>query len=161
GSSDPDGDLDHVSWYQGITYLGTGFTLSYTFTPGVYTVTAVAVDRAGKTSSATTTVRGFEGPQRMWQNPTSGVRASGVMSGRTAVSESAAPLTQQCGNVSPDYCSQNWTVVDTKANTVLWWNKQTGHLRTWEFDDNGNVTVDNDLTNPAGAYMTCGTTDRC
>lgn len=166
GSSDLDGNLDHVDWYEGSTHLGRGFTLNYTFPLGVHTVTAVARDTTAKWNAATTTVSVLEGPvyggpQLMWQNPTSGVLGPWVLNGTTVVSQSAAPLTQQCGNVSPDYCSQNWTVVDAKANTVLWWNKQTGHLRTWEFDTNGNVTVDNDLTNTAGGYMTCGNADGC
>jgi hypothetical protein len=58
-----------------------------------------------------------------------------------------------CG--SSDGCSTQWQVIDTVANSILWWNKSTGHLRTWYFDPSGNVTV---AADPA---QTCGQQDGC
>jgi FG-GAP repeat len=55
-SSDPDGNLSHIDWYEGSTYLGTGTQLYHVFSLGVHTVTAYVWDTTDKWSSATTTV---------------------------------------------------------------------------------------------------------
>jgi hypothetical protein len=55
-SSDPDGNLGHLDWYEGATYLGSGLALEYTFPLGQHTVTAVAWDTTAKWNAATTTV---------------------------------------------------------------------------------------------------------
>jgi hypothetical protein len=55
-SSDLDGNLLGINWYEGTTYLGTGRTLSHSFTVGRHTVTAVAWDTTDKFTSANTTV---------------------------------------------------------------------------------------------------------
>ncbi len=55
-SSDPDGNLQTVAWYEGDTSLGTGLTLSTEFGVGTHTVTGKAIDTTGKFDSADTTV---------------------------------------------------------------------------------------------------------
>jgi hypothetical protein len=56
GSSDLDGDLVEIAWFEGSAYLGSGTTVSATFGVGAHTVRAVAFDAAGKSNSADTTV---------------------------------------------------------------------------------------------------------
>ncbi|APR88423.1 hypothetical protein A7982_13772 [Minicystis rosea] len=56
GSSDLDGDLVEIAWFEGGTYLGSGTTVGATFGVGRHTVTAVAIDAADKSNSADTTV---------------------------------------------------------------------------------------------------------
>lgn len=56
GSSDLDGDLVEIAWFEGSTYLGSGTTLGVYFGVGAHTVTAVAIDATDKWNSADTTV---------------------------------------------------------------------------------------------------------
>jgi hypothetical protein len=56
GSRDPDGNLSHIDWYEGATYLGRGTQLAHLFGRGTHTVTAKAWDATAKNNSATTTV---------------------------------------------------------------------------------------------------------
>jgi hypothetical protein len=104
----------------------------------------------GQTASAIT-----GGPHLMWWAPTLGPLSTWQLNG-TTVGSTSAILSLQCGTnpSDSDFCGMNWTVVDVKLNTVLWWNKTTGTLRTWEFDSSGNVTW-SDLN------KTCGTADGC
>ncbi len=55
-STDLDGNLQHVDWYSGRTYLGRGSILRRPFARGQHVVTAIAVDSTRKTNAATTTV---------------------------------------------------------------------------------------------------------
>lgn len=55
-SSDPDGNLQTVAWYEGDTSLGTGITLSTEFGMGAHFVTGYAIDSTSKFTSANTTV---------------------------------------------------------------------------------------------------------
>ncbi len=55
-SSDPDGNLQTVAWYDGDTPLATGITLSTEFVVGTHAVTGYAIDTTGKFDSADTTV---------------------------------------------------------------------------------------------------------
>ncbi len=55
-SSDPDGNLQTVAWYDGNTSLGTGITLSTALVVGTHAVTGYAIDTTDKVDSAETTV---------------------------------------------------------------------------------------------------------
>ena len=56
GSSDLDSDLMEIRWYEGSTYLGSGTTKAVTLGLGTHTVTAMAIDATGKSSTDTVTV---------------------------------------------------------------------------------------------------------
>ena len=55
-TSDLDGDLDEIRWYEGSTYLGSGTTLNRAFSVGTHNVRAYAIDSTGKWSFDDTTV---------------------------------------------------------------------------------------------------------
>jgi hypothetical protein len=108
------------------------------------------------------------GPDLLWQNQTSGQLEAWILTGLpdgggsgTQVEPNPLFLSQICA--SSDGCSNQWQVVDTgdpggsttQGNTLLWWNESTGHLRTWNFDSAGNVSI------PADPTQTCGMEDGC
>jgi hypothetical protein len=107
----------------------------------------------GETRTATAAVTAPSiTPELLWQNKTSGQLEVWLLDG-TSVESTPLFLSQLCG--SGDGCSAQWTPVDTFNNTLLWWNRTTGQLRTWVIDASGNVTIPSDPT------QTCGVNDGC
>jgi hypothetical protein len=107
---------------------------------------------AEPTGTTAAALQAFGGPDLLWQNTTAGTVEAWLLNG-TQVDPTPLILSQICG--SSDGCSSQWTVVDTVQSSILWWNKSTGHIRTWNFDSSGNVTIPSDPT------QTCGQQDGC
>lgn len=70
-STDIDGNLDTVAWYEGDTSLGTGLTLSAQFGVGTHTVTGKAMDTTGKFNAADTTVTVLHDAPPVFNTPAS------------------------------------------------------------------------------------------
>ncbi|MBK9266213.1 MAG: hypothetical protein IPM54_41315 [Polyangiaceae bacterium] len=70
-SSDPDGNLQTIAWYNGDTSLGTGITLSTELVVGTHNVTAYAIDSTGKFDSTDTTVMVFHDAPPVFDAPSS------------------------------------------------------------------------------------------
>lgn len=113
----------------------------------------VAAAPAGETTATVTSALVVHGgPHLLWQNQTSGVLEAWLLNG-SQVGPTPATLSQLRG--AAQGCSTSWQAIDTVANSVLWWNKSTGHLRTWNFDSSGNVSI------PPDPLQTCGEDDGC
>jgi hypothetical protein len=126
-------------------------------TIGALPACGVAKDSPGEnTRTVASAVVG--GPHLLWQNRVSGQLEAWLLNG-PQVDPNPLRLSQFCGGellrVLDAGCVWQWQPVDTAQNSILWWNRGTGQLRTWIFDGSGNVTIPHDLT------QTCGTGDGC
>jgi hypothetical protein len=84
------------------------------------------------------------GPHLMWWNyHQAGTLSAWLLSGGTVVGTQS--LDAHCAPAD-DNCPSWWHVVDTRDNTILWYNAQNGLLSTWVFDKNGHVTFRPNMT---------------
>jgi hypothetical protein len=113
---------------------------------------AAAPERTGVAAAAD--VQG--GPHLLWQNRDTGDIGLWLLDG-TQVTVDDFFTTLQCGGRNDGGCASEWRAVDVDpgSNSILWWDRTTGHLRTWNIDSSGNVSVPNDPT------QTCGVQDGC
>ena len=91
------------------------------------------------------------GPNLLWHNAGTGELSAWILSGATVTG--AQSLSTRCG--SSDGCSAAWHVVDTRSNSILWFNPTSGGLSTWTFDSNGNVSIGRNLSWTCSAASGC------
>jgi hypothetical protein len=113
---------------------------------------AAAPERTGVAAAAV--VQG--GPHLLWQNRDTGDLGLWLLNGTQATADTPFAM-MHCGQQNDGGCASEWRAVDVDpgSNSILWWNRTTGHLRTWDIDSSGNTSVPNDPT------QTCGVTDGC
>jgi hypothetical protein len=118
---------------------------------------------AEQVGTATAAVSG--GPHLLWYNKSSGAFSAWLLSGETVTGTQELDVT--CSEADgcrllnePGYSEQlrlgpEWILFDVSGNTIWWWNRISGQVSRWVFDNNGHVTFPQDVTWTCDAASDC------